>query len=155
MPLPVGRSKGVGFIFSDQQAHWWARCRRGPAWWQQSYCHCRCFFLQVSEYLVDYRRVFDAGNDAHITTAFTAGFNVDIKYPLQPLRPCHLCQFLSGGLILCPLPHFGFSSFTSFCRRHPCSILAIGRKHPVKAGKMDSWFGYQGGQPGDEIQWFE
>jgi hypothetical protein len=31
----------------------------------------------VSEYLPDHYRVFDAGDDAHITTAFTAGFNVD------------------------------------------------------------------------------
>jgi hypothetical protein len=31
----------------------------------------------VSEYLVDHRRVFDAGDDADITAAFTARFNVD------------------------------------------------------------------------------
>jgi hypothetical protein len=35
----------------------------------------------VSECLVDHRGVFDAGNDADITTAFTAGCNVDIEYP--------------------------------------------------------------------------
>jgi hypothetical protein len=34
----------------------------------------------VSEYLVDHRRAFDAGDDAHITTAFTAGFNIDVEY---------------------------------------------------------------------------
>ena len=39
------------------------------------------FIIQISEYLADYHRVFDAGDDAHITTAFTAGFDVNIKHP--------------------------------------------------------------------------
>jgi hypothetical protein len=33
----------------------------------------------VSEYLADHRRIFDAGDDADITTAFTAGFNVEVE----------------------------------------------------------------------------
>jgi len=36
------------------------------------------FIIQISEYLADYHRVFDTGDDAHITTAFTAGFDVNI-----------------------------------------------------------------------------
>ena len=47
------------------------RCRRGPAGWQLGGSR---FLIQVSEYLVDHRRVFDAGDDADITTAFAAGF---------------------------------------------------------------------------------
>ena len=32
--------------------------------------------IQVSEYLVDHRRVFDAGDDADLTTTFAAGFDI-------------------------------------------------------------------------------
>jgi hypothetical protein len=34
------------------------------------------YCIQVSEYFVDHRRVFDAGDDADITTAFAAGFDI-------------------------------------------------------------------------------
>ena len=43
--------------------------------------------FQVGEYLLDHRRVFDAGDDADITAAFTARFNVDVESALQSLRP--------------------------------------------------------------------
>ena len=33
--------------------------------------------FQVSEYLVDHRRIFDAGDDPDFTAAITTGFNVD------------------------------------------------------------------------------
>jgi len=40
--------------------------------------HGSRFTIQISEYLADYHRVFDTGDDAHIITAFTAGFDVNI-----------------------------------------------------------------------------
>ena len=46
----------IGLVYSDQQA----RCRRSSAVRQQGGSRC---FSQVSEYLVDHRRVFDAGDD--------------------------------------------------------------------------------------------
>jgi hypothetical protein len=70
-PLPGREQQAggpVGLIPSVKQP----RCRRGPALGQPGCCRCGSFFIQVSEYLVDQRRVFDAGNDAHITAAFTA-----------------------------------------------------------------------------------
>ena len=70
MPL-AGREqqadRRVGLIPSVKQS----RHRRGSAWRQQGGSR---FFSQVSEYLADHRRIFDAGDDADITTAFTAGF---------------------------------------------------------------------------------
>jgi len=33
----------------------------------------------VGEYFPDHRRVFDTGDDPDITTAFAAGFNIDLK----------------------------------------------------------------------------
>ena len=51
---------------------------------QSSCSHGSLSLIQVSEYFADHRRVFDAGDDTHITAAFTAGCDIDIKYPLQP-----------------------------------------------------------------------
>ena len=52
-----------GLIPSVRQA----RYRRGPAWRQPG---GGCFLIQVSEYPVDHRRVFDAGDDLDETGAF-------------------------------------------------------------------------------------
>ena len=35
------------------------------------------------------------------------------------------------------------------------TILAIEYEYSVKTDQMDSWFGYQGDQLGNEVQWFE
>ena len=75
----------VGLIPSVKQS----RCRRGPAWWQLGGNRCSRFRIQVSEYLPDHHRVFDAGDDAHITAAFTAGFNADVEDALESLCPGH------------------------------------------------------------------
>jgi hypothetical protein len=40
-----------------------ASLRWSPTFWQQTYCWRSSYAIQVSKYLPDYRRVFDAGND--------------------------------------------------------------------------------------------
>ena len=40
-------------------------------------------------------------------------------------------------------------------RCDPRPVFAMGREYPMKTSQMDSWFGYQGDQLGDEIQCFE
>jgi hypothetical protein len=45
--------------------------------------------IQVREYLVDHCRVFDTGDDADITTAFAAGFDLDMEHAFQSLCPGH------------------------------------------------------------------
>jgi hypothetical protein len=47
------------------------------------------------QYSLDNRWVFDTGNDLNVTAALTTGFNFDIDYSLQPLRPSHV------GVSLC------------------------------------------------------
>ena len=42
----------------------------------------------------------------------------------------------------------GDSGAKARCYHRP--VFAIGREHPMKTGQMDSWFGYQGDQPGDD-----
>jgi hypothetical protein len=75
----------VGLIPAVKQS----RHRRGPAVRQPGGFRGSGFLIQVSKYLVDHRRVFDAGNDADITAAFTASFNVDVEYTLESLRPAY------------------------------------------------------------------
>jgi len=80
IPLPSREQQAdrrVGLIPSIKQS----RYRRGPAWRQPGGSR---FLIQVSEYLVDHRRVFDAGDDAHITTAFTAGFKATASSAIAP-----------------------------------------------------------------------
>jgi len=50
-------------------------------------CRWIRFLIQVSEYLVDHRRVFNTGDYFDGTTTFATGFNIDVKYALQSLRP--------------------------------------------------------------------
>ena len=35
------------------------------------------------------------------------------------------------------------------------AMLGVGGEHTMEEGKVDSWLGHQGGQPGDEIQRLE
>jgi len=66
------------------------------------------YCIQVIEYLVDDRRVFDTGDDADITTAFAAGFDIDVEYAFQSLCPCHGCPALGGRLVWSFLARLGF-----------------------------------------------
>ena len=45
------------------------------------------FALQVIEDLLDYHRIFDAGDDPDLAAAFPADLDVDIENVLQALRP--------------------------------------------------------------------
>ncbi len=40
-------------------------------------------------------------------------------------------------------------------RSHPHSVFAVRRKNTMVSGQVDSGFGYQGGQFGDEVYWLE
>ncbi len=64
-----------------------ASLRWSPAFWQQAQSRLDSFFIQMSEYLVDHHRIFNAGDYFNRATTFTAVFNVDVKYALQSLCP--------------------------------------------------------------------
>ena len=51
--------------------------------------------------------VFDTGNNLDGTATMLTGFNVDIEYSLQSLRPSH------GGLSLFRWPRFSFRGWFS------------------------------------------
>ena len=50
--------------------------------WQYNRLRQRSLFIQVTKDLIDDHRVFNAGNDFDGTTAFEAGFDIDIEYTL-------------------------------------------------------------------------
>ena len=44
------------------------------------HCRCRRFLAQVSEYLPDHRRIFNAGDYFDCAAAFVNSFNVDAEH---------------------------------------------------------------------------
>jgi len=52
-----------------------ASLRWSPAWWQQVQSCWGYFFFQVSEYLLEYQRDFNTGDDLDRATAFAAGIS--------------------------------------------------------------------------------
>ena len=58
---------------------------------------------------------------------------------------------LNGYLLLLAILCFGLVAFSPFCWRHQRSVLAVRRKHAMKACQVDSGLRHQGGQFGYEI----
>lgn len=114
----------------EQFRLWW-----GSAFWQQGGHSRKCLAIQVSKYFPDDNGVFDAGNDAYITTALIASFNIDIENTLQPFCPGHRGTFFCRALVklLCWMR---FLVFTSLSRCYLCPILAIGCKYAIKRVKF-------------------
>jgi hypothetical protein len=46
-------------------------------------------FSSRCKYLPGHHRVFNAGNNPDVATAFAAGFDIDIEHSLQSLCPSH------------------------------------------------------------------
>ena len=61
------------------------RLRRCPAFGQQGCVYSKGIFIQVGEYLLYDRRIFDAGHHFDRTPAGTARCNVDTEHPPGPL----------------------------------------------------------------------
>lgn len=77
-----------GFRASVEQDGWFAGRRRpalGPGGERVRFGP----LLQMIEYLLDHRGVFDAGDDPHRTPAGRAGLDVDIENAPETLRPRH------------------------------------------------------------------
>jgi len=93
------------------------------------------------------------GYDLDITTALTAGCNINIKYALQPLRPCHSHPALGWGSVIFGCPRL--VNFASFCWGYLDTVFTIRGKYPMKTCQVNSRFRHQCRQPGYEIQWLE
>ena len=126
--------------------------RRRPAFRPQTCWRRGQLFLQVGQYLIDHHRIVDAGDDTHRPAAFPAGLDVDIEHSLETFRPPHLCPSLGGGLLLAIVGGFGFVPPPPSGRCHQRTVFAVRGKDIVEACQVDARFGYQGGQPRNEIQ---
>ena len=60
---------------------------------------CCVFALEVPEYLLDYHRIFDAGDDLDGTAAVRAGLDVDVENALQALRLRLIAARRSAGVV--------------------------------------------------------
>lgn len=90
------------------------------------------------------RRILDAGDDAQSTAAIGAILDIDGKDAFEALHPTH------GGTGFVAVYHAARPA-----RHDAVAVFEVGRKHAVEAGEVESRPGYQGGQPGDEIQRFQ
>jgi hypothetical protein len=81
-----------------------------------------------------------------------ADLNLNPEYPLEALSPRHGHATLARRLVLRLIRCFGVAAFAPLSRRYLHAMLAVGGEYPVKAGKVNSWLGHQGGQSGDEVQ---
>ena len=62
--------------------------RRRPPLRQHRQLGGGLFALQMRQNSLDYRRIFNAGNDLDLTTAPFARLDIDVKYTLEPLQRC-------------------------------------------------------------------
>jgi len=62
---------------------------------------------------------------------------------------------LNWHLLLLAILCFGLVAFSPFCWRHQRSVLAVRRKHAMKARQVDSGLRHQRGQFGYEIHRLE
>ena len=97
--------------------------------------------FEMIEDLFDHRRIFDARGHLDRTAAVIAELDIDLKHPLQTLRPRHRhvgrgCRFV-GGLSLAP---------ATSGRRHLLTQSMIRREHPEVAREIDPRRRHQGGQ---------
>jgi hypothetical protein len=58
---------------------------------------------------------------------------------------------LNWHLLLLAIRCFGLVAFSPFCWRHQRSVLAVRRKHAMKACQVDSGLRHQGGQRGKNM----
>ena len=78
-----------------------------------------------------------------------------IENSLKPLRPGHRCPAFCGCWVLPLISPLALFTFASPCWRHLHAMLAVGRKDTVKPSEVDSGFGHQRRQSGDEVQRLE
>jgi len=128
---------------------------RGPARRRPGSLTCSRFRIGVGEDLLDHRRVLDAGDDAHRPAAHRAGFDVNAEHALEALCPSHRRPALGRGALVGLGRCLGSSALAPPGLRHLRPVGAVRGEHAVEADEIDSRFGHQRSEPGDEIQRLE
>ena len=107
--------------------------------------HCCVFALKVLEYLLDYHRIFDAGDDLDVTAAVLAGLDVDVENALQALRLRLIAMDGKyAGFAGAKTGHCGPAfdrcwavhricrmSLAAFGRRHLCTMRTVGGEYAM------------------------
>jgi len=104
----------------------------------------------VRQYLLNDDGILNAGNYLSRTTAGSAGLNVNIEHPLQPLRPGHSHMALDGRFLVLILCDF-LTTLAPLRWGHQRSVFAIRGEYTMKTCQVDSGFGHQGRQFRDEV----
>lgn len=102
------------------------------------------FVLQMFEDMRNHCRVFNTGDDFHLTATVLADFHVDVENTFATLTPSHrsvsLCGTLAGPI---GIGLFGFSDFpAALSGCHLNTVFTVRREYPMKPGQVDPWFGY-------------
>jgi hypothetical protein len=106
------------------------------------------------QYLPDDHWILNAGDHPGRGTADSASFHVNVEHPFQSLSPGHCHMTLRGCFLILISSNFPVT-LAPLGRSYPHSVFAVRRKNTMVSGQVDSGFGYQGGQFGDEIYWLE
>ena len=76
------------------------------------------------------------------TAAFAPSLDVDLEYTLEPLCPFHRRSPPSGCWRLIRYLDL-FAPLAPHGRCNQGAVLAVGRKHPMKPGKVHTWLRHQ------------
>ena len=99
--------------------------------------------------------VFDGGDDLDRAATIRTGLHINLKNPLEALRPAHRRTLLGWCAIFRRLRPLRLAALPSARRCDPRPVGTVRRKHPVEAGQVQSRRWHKGGQPSNEIQWLE
>ncbi len=127
------------FLESAEQAG----LRRCSTVRQQERGSRRQFFFQVRQDLLNDHRVFDAGNHLRGSSAYTAGLNVYIENPLEPLRPGHRRMTSNWRLFALTICVFGLATLAPLRRGHQCTVFAVRGEYTVKSRQVDPGLGHK------------
>ena len=108
----------------------------------------------MGQYRLDDHGVFNASDHLRSATADTAGLHINIEHPLESLSPRHCHVALCGRFLILTFCHF-LPALAPPGRGYPCSMFAVRGKHTVESGQIDSGFGHQGRQFGNEVHRLE
>lgn len=108
---------------------------------------------QVGKDLLDHHRIFNAGDDLDGVAAAVADLDVDVENALQALPPSHCGPAFSGRSVFGRIRRASLVALAAFGRRHLRTMRTIGGENAVKSSQVDPGLGYQGDEPGDEVQW--
>jgi len=99
------------------------------------------------QYLPDDRGILNAGDYPGRTTTDSAGFHVNVEYPLESLSPAHRYMslrecflILTECFLILTFCHFR-AALAPPGRGHPHPVFTVRCKHTMESGQVDSGLG--------------